>query len=315
MKLIRGFVFLIIVFCSPIIFGIATRFAIKDFAQEKVVVTKRVKSSHSLITFIKYHGSSFVIKQKLREHSNYWSVIQAILADVFAHSIETVLSQRARLIPGYVHFPTKLHKNTPASLLTVAPGKSIRQWNRTSPRQITSKTKRILKHLFLKQSSGMNVRILQSIARHPDLPHILAVHIILGFYDGHDGNIFYDQEKNRFAIIDMDSSFKKNLAQGSYAFIKKYCTQKRVTSDIKRALLTVADTLELLMQKNPIKKIKELARDITNAFNGENDGELLFKKRILQVEAFLKQSYTWADKLIFLIRNGREVLQIRSKRI
>ena len=315
MKPIYNPTVLLFLFFSPSLLGRTTRFAINNFSPEKIIVTKRIKSSHSLITFIKYCGSSFIIKQKLREHSNYWSVMQAILADVFAHSTETVPSQRVRLIPNYVNFPTKLHKDTPAALLTIISGKSIRQWHRTSPRQITAKTKRLLKHLVMKQSKGMNARILQSITRHPDLSHILALHIILGFYDGHDGNIFYDQQTNRFAIIDMDSSFKENLANGSYVFLKKYFMKKKISPDEKKALLIVADTLELLIQRNSIKKIKEVAIEIAHALKStEIEGEQQFKKRIVQVESFLKESYESAKKLIYLIKNGKEPDKIIHKR-
>jgi hypothetical protein len=79
--------------------------------------------------------------------------------------------------------------------------------------------------------------------------------------------------------------------------------------------MVVADTLELLIQKNSIKKTKELAIEIANAFNKDENGAKQFEKRILQVVSFLRESYGSAKKLIDLIRNGKEPIKRLHKRM
>jgi hypothetical protein len=296
-------------------FNCHCHFVISHFAQGQFRVTKKIKTSHSMILYVTYKENKYVIKQKLDVNLNFWCIIQAVLADIFAHSVDTISSQRVKIIPRTTYYPGKLYKGMPAAMITVIPGRSIYHWKRAPKHVITKKTKLLLKHFLARQREGINLRILDCMNWHKDLPVIAAFFTLLGYFDGHRSNIFYDQDSNRFSIIDMDSSFDKNLAQGSYVFMKKYYAKKTIKKEIQKSLCDFSDALESLMQNNPISEIKKLTVEICNALVGNNNGERQFKKRILQVELFLQESYEWSKKLIYLIRNGKEPEKGTHKRI
>jgi hypothetical protein len=284
---------------------------VEDFSEGKIVVQKKIRRGSSFILYIKYKGTNYILKQKINPLLNVWCIAQALLADIFAHSVDTISSQRVKIIPEHVVFPGKIQQNMPTSLHTIVPGKSVKTWNKTFNRLrllITRniKTKKMLQRFDIKVEFGLRPYILQCISVHDDLPAIVALHLLLGFYDGHRGNIFYDRVTDRFSIIDMDSSFKMNLAKQAYIFLKQYIQNHYISPGIKKALFKMADTLELLMERNDIETITSLGTQIFDVLiPDKNDGDRI--DRLAQIEKFLKESYSSAYLLINCIRNSEYV--------
>lgn len=265
---------------------------------------KIFKTKHSFIGVVRRKNTMYIVKQKINQKTIHWSIIQSIIADRIANSIDNISSQRVFFIPKDIFFPGKMYQDEPAALITVVPGMSVQRWQMNIGKLDTSQIRELIRKFSIKQNPKLNLSIIRCMAKHNDLPYILALHTILGFYDGHKRNIFYDSISDKFSIIDMDCSYKVNLAVNAYTFIEKFfTTQQDLKPKIKQALLQFADALECIMEKNPIHDIKKVVSTIIPTIIGKNKKMLKqYALREKQIDEFLQESYAVANNIIHLIR-------------
>jgi hypothetical protein len=250
----------------------------------------------------------FLIKQKKRLVRIALSIFESILADLVARTMSELRSQEVFVVQAGCKFPGKQEAQWPASVHTVVPGKSILQWKRSDNQTLRKWFSGF--HLrqnfklseFEKIITGVTEDIIKSMSFHPDLPHITAFHTILGYYDGHNGNIFYDPDTNHFYIIDMDSICKANLCKITLKNFEKMIHDKSVKfSRLELAALKkYADTLETLMERNPYQRIV----DITNEIGVQIGSDFIKKYRVTviltieQIRKFIKESYRYGKDLV-----------------
>jgi len=271
------------------------------------IIAMRPCSRSSYIIFIKdKRGKLFLVKQKTSHFRSIASSLHSALTSKIYESIMEIRGQQVDILNKNDRhkFPLK-YKKFQASIHTIVPGESVRQLFKN-----LNKGNIKLKRLFLnfnlaqKKESGLTLAIIKLLRRHADLPHLVALSMLVGDYDCENKNIFYDQKSNHFFLIDMDRSFSQNLCESAYENLKKIMAKNhRCFShfDIV-SLKKLAQTLDLLMEKNPITDIMNHARTIANKFDIKNQEDFMHIERLLKkINSFVHKSYSSAAKVIHLI--------------
>lgn len=62
------------------------------------------------------------------------------------------------------------------------------------------------------EKTGLTLAVIQDMAKHPDLPKIVALDTFVGNADRSCPNLYYDKVADRFCGIDMAASFSSPLA-------------------------------------------------------------------------------------------------------
>lgn len=266
---------------------------------------KIFKTKHSFIGIVRRKGTVYIVKQKRNRKTIDWSIIQSVLADCFASSTD-ISSQHVFVIPKGVPFPGKVFQDEAASLHTIVPGMSVQRWQMNMGKLDQESIRELIRKFSIKQNPKLNISIIRCMAKHKDLPFILALHTLVGFYDGHKRNLFYDMLSDRFSIIDMDCSYKVNLAARAYKFIEKLLHGQKtlLKPKIECALLEFADALECIMRRNPIDDMTYIISSIASSMTNKekNIVRRQYRGRSSQIEEFLKESYASARDIITLIR-------------
>jgi len=269
-------------------------------------LVKMLKTKHSFIGIVRRKNRLYIVKQKRNRKNIPWSIIQSVIADHIANSTEKISSQHIFVIPKEIPFPGKIFQGEAASLHTIVPGMSVQRWQMNMGKLDKEELRELMRKFSIKQHPKLNISIIRCMAKHKDLPFILALHTLVGFYDGHKRNVFYDTASNRFSIIDMDCSYKINLASRAHKFIKKLlggqtnlCKPK-----IQSVLLEFANALELIMSKNSIDDITQVIATIESSIT-RTEKTIIHRqcqRRVMQIEEFLKESYAASSDIIALIR-------------
>jgi hypothetical protein len=97
---------------------------------------------------------------------------------------------------------------------------------------------------------GLTLNVIQSMARHPDLPSIVAFDTFVGNADRSQPNIFYDQQTDHFCGIDLSASWCSLLGFYALRNLQTLEAKNYVFSDAERvALKHYAATLRQLLQQ------------------------------------------------------------------
>jgi|GEM_PF-3180527 len=274
---------------------------------------RQFESSHSYIAIVKHKKTLYIVKQKKYKHSIRKSITQAILADVLAFSTKQIVSQRVWVIPKNKKFPGKKYDDEPASLHTIVPGMSVYNWRHSLKRIRLRRVEELLSDFSIKldRYQGIDIGVIGNMTKHNDLPPIVALHLITGFYDCHNKNIFYDYNINRFSIIDMDSCYRSNLTGPSYAALSKILLRYRMNKKyvpshkLRNALLSFADTIELIIKKNPIETVRTILLELYDLLKVTDNPveQKKFLRSISRIEPFLLRSYSQGKKIVSLIRS------------
>lgn len=292
----------------------------------EVELVRKFETSHSYIGVVRHKKTNalYIVKQKKNRNSTPWSAIQAILAYEYANSTGQIISQRVYIVPKEINFPGKMYPNELASLHTIVPGMSVKNWQYSVRGINLKKVAELVTDFSIKlpRDGGIDINIIASMTRHNDLPPILALHLLVGFYDCHNKNIFYDYHMNRFSIIDMDSCYKSPLASFSYQTLKNILMRKDVikkltlSPTVQNALLNFADMIELMIEKNPIKKINAILIELFNLLKLNNSPDRKkFLRRIMKTNPFLRASYADAQKIVKLIRSACKLPRKHTEKI
>lgn len=149
------------------------------------------------------------------------------------------------------------------------------------------------------------------MAKHSDLPKILALDTFLGNSDRSPPNLFYDLETDQFCGIDMAASFSTELAKEAYRQIQQIQTMAICLSRVERdALKEYSNTLETLLKMYPpekqemlLMKYAKMAGFVENSFFWDQN----LKDRIDFHIRSIKSNFEYSKKLLSLLYQVLEI--------
>lgn len=192
-------------------------------------------------------GEKYLLKQGRKATPK--SVFRTLL-DVLGVSIAQSVSVKCNdieLIPSDNSCKHKFIKKLPATIHSFVHGKAGCRSNTSYPK------------LYLRQrmiSSSLEItpkfpsHIIANMARHRDLPPLVAVDTFIGNTDRSCANLFFAKKKNEFVAIDFGESFKSNLCKE----VEKTISQLE-SDDVT---LTVLELKGLVLYTKTLKKLIEM---------------------------------------------------------
>lgn len=252
---------LLLMFCVSIIsFNISCRSTTKKIFDASAIGCDPTKieqthffktAHHTRIAVLKHiNGKEFIVKQEQRKSlRSHLTVAREELGVYVAHSIK-VFTNHIKAIPDHCEFPGKSDNTVPATLHTFVPGIKVS----TLPKELRPFKvciQQTVKPSVPKHKWGLTRTIIQNMAQHPDLPCIVALDTFIANADRHRGNFFYDLKTDHYFVIDLESSFNKNLA--SYA-----CTLIKTMLSNEKLSLSLAELEALDLYRSTLKKLIKL---------------------------------------------------------
>jgi len=185
-----------------------------------------------------HNNDRYVLKQRTTDFC-----FTSIVREMVVASIAKTIRMRANdvtIIPVHYPFPGRLDPEKPATLHTFVPGVDLRElpehYHKPYLKQ-TTKPERI---------KGLQKAMISDMARHPDLPILVAFDTFVADNDRHPGNILYDEESNHYFAIDMEQTFTNNIAQYAHALFE----------------LLIKEKLEQAKQEKKVEEEKEKKADL-----------------------------------------------------
>jgi len=262
---------------------------------DKVEFVRTLEKVTCHINFITIDGKDFLVKQKkkLVAYATLSTVCEALAAHI-AESFSD-LAHKVDIIPAGKKMLGKVYIECPATLHTIAPGRSAKE------------SGTIYESMDLRQKDiGFNYALLKWMVRHPTLVTIVALDTFLCNGDRHRGNIFYNEADNTFYAIDMEASFKYNyciLACSNITHMMIDLTYV-LSDDGLNVLDEYKKNLEFLIAHHTLEKTIEKYYDFLEQA-GIVEGSCLFTKKvqmdILYSIAIIKESYEDAKKLVAIL--------------
>ena len=255
-----------------------------------LVVTGKFESTNCFITYIILDNIPCIVKQKKVENKLV-SCIRDALAAYLAK--ELAIAQSVEIIPAGKSFPGKVNDSWPATLHSIAPGKSIREQKNSKYYQLALKQRRPIDiELVPIEQRWLTERMIAQMTWHKQLPVIIALDLFLCNTDRHRGNLFYDAETDSFCAIDMDNIFRRNLP--SFA--------------IKKLKLMLASGKEFT--KKEIKALKKLRATLFFLLNRYSAADVIEKMNSLVAESnIVKENIKYKDKIEEKLRRHRKTIK------
>ncbi len=192
-------------------------------------------------------GNRFILKQKFNILA---SALEKLAADIAFFADIPV--NRIKLIPCNVPFVGKKKINQSATLHTFVPGVLLNNLPKELSHYAVSlqlvqkerKNGKIIKAVF-----GITRNVIKNMSEHPDLAKIVALDTFLANHDRHRGNLFYDEETDHFYVIDLEGSFRRDLARCVYEYFYMVLVNKNVVFSKKEinGLVIYRDMLKKLV--------------------------------------------------------------------
>ncbi len=171
-------------------------------------------------------------------------------ACAIAESIDLPIN-RVSLLPANTPYSGKKWIERPATLHALVPGHSIPESDReVRIHQRIRQTGRPNQWPLPPEREGLNPSVIENMARHPDLPGIVAFDTFVGNADRSQPNLFYDPLTDRYFGIDLAAAFCSELGRVACEQIARYQGQNRQFSPEEQAALGLyVDTLDRLLDK------------------------------------------------------------------
>ncbi len=297
----RYLAFLLLLINTFVTFG---KINFADISKTKPELLDSKKMRFCYISFVRVGDITYIVKQKHAPRKLLGVVRDAITAYV-AESFN--IAHEVDVIPAGQQFPGKIIKEWPATIHTVAPGQTIKAQD--SPYD----------KMNIKQADiGFRRDMLDWMIKHPQLIKIVALDTFLCNHDRHRGNLFYDSTTKTFCAIDMDSSFKYNLAALACKNFTKM--MKKGLFPLKKkelsALMKYRDALQFLVSKHkPDDTIVRFNEFVERAgfVKGASFYSDVFAAELDNNRATIRQSYEDIKRLITIL-NGIIKRAIRLKK-
>lgn len=263
--------------------------------KEIVILVGGFESRNSFINYVTIDGVKYLVKQK-KTQSKQFSVVRDALAAYIAQPLK--IAHSVEIIPPKKKFPGKNNEMWPATLHTIAPGKTVRS-------QPGSKYYNLCLKQRLPINKWLTETIIHQITWHKQLPIIIGLDLFICNTDRHTANIFYDPETDSFCAIDMDNIFRRDLPALAIEKLQLMISRKKeFTKDEITALISMRDTIQFLLDTYSVKQlIKKLHFFVEQAGFTKNSSIYTEKisKKIARHERIIIQSRSSAYKLIVLL--------------
>jgi hypothetical protein len=265
-----------------------------SFAQEKpYFLTNVLETDDCFISFLECSGDKFVVKQ-IKDGSPDEQFL-LVLDALGCHIAETsdIPMNKVTIIPSGMPFIGKKILELPATLHTLAIGVSTEEecpYQDLDVHQRFRKENSPMWHRWgplSPEKTGLTMSIIQGMAKHADLPGIVALDTFVGNADRSSPNLYYDQTSDRFCGIDMAASFSSPLALFACRQLEKM-TKSHFTSDELSALKNYARTLEFLIKNWSPEKQERMLLEYSE-IAGFKNGNPLFDQNVADRIEFHKK--------------------------
>jgi len=229
------------------------------------------KNSNTNIAELKdCYNNKFILKQPVDDNVFGVVVREKVAADI-ALSVGIGVNNVAIVPVGY-SFAGKEIVDKPATLHSFVPGVVVRSIFKKGYGPD------IRQHRSRKgeKQAGFRRVIIKDMALNSDLAALVAFDTFTANHDRHQKNYFYDEDKNRFFAIDLETSFCTNIAQYAYRFFKQMVENddRDLSLDEINGLIIYQATLKKLIKMYPPKiiylKIAEARRQAGIASDRES---------------------------------------------
>ncbi len=268
-----------------------------DRYEESIFVLDELESHNSIINYVSIDGIRYLLKQK-KAVSKQFCVVRDALAAYIAKDL--AIAHTVKIIPANKQFPKKMNPKWPATLHSIAPGKTVRS-------QPESK----YYNLSLKQREPGEINqwftetIVYQMTWHWQLPIIIGLDLFICNTDRHRANLFYDPKTDLFCAIDMDNIFRRDLPGLAREKLKLMIERNKKFTDAEiKALMSMRDTLQFLLDRySSTHLIDKLLFFCKQAGFAQDDPFYTEKvaKKIARHKRIIIQSRTSAYALITLI--------------
>jgi len=212
---------------------------------EKIVLTGGFESTNAFISYVTINGHNYIIKQKKRSNSQLGAARDALAAYI---AKDLNIAHAVAVIAANVDVPGKINSVWPATLHTIAAGKTVRSQKESKYYALALKQR--LPGVKI-TGQWLTEKIIDQITWHKQLPIIIALDLFICNTDRHSGNLFYDPETDRFCAIDMDSIFRRDLPEMACQKLDEMINVhlKEFTEKEIKALISVKKTINFLLSK------------------------------------------------------------------
>ena len=281
-------------------------------------VVSELEVDNGMIVFIENEtGEQRVIKQiKNRTPDEQFLLVIDATACAIAEEMKIPVNT-IQIIPPEAPYPGKKFLDLPATLHSLAPGKSAEKklpwqgfdlhqryrkensprWNEWGP--------------LPPENTGLSRKVLLTMAGHPSLIAIAALDTYTGNADRSNPNIFYDESSNSFCGIDMADAFHSPIAAFTCDQMERFLTSQLTPSEIS-ALGQYRRELHKLLVNFPAEKICKLLDKYARQA-GFHPGSPLFTQdvqdRIHHHKKIILQNCQDAQRL-WCIMNSSEFLDL-----
>lgn len=250
------------------------------------------------ISFVRINGEIYLVKQKKRDCiDKIIGVVHECVTAWIAEILDGRMAHRVDVIPAGKDFPGKMYADWPATIHTIAPGKTIQE-QRGRYRKMNIKQGVI----------GFRRDMLAWMGRHKTLIKIVALDTFVCNHDRHRGNLFYDARKNSFCAIDMDLSYRFNLCEMAYKGCVDMLKPRKLKVRGKElyALIEYRKYLQFLIKTFRPEDIIEMY-DYFAARAGFVEGAPLYTSSVSgdlrRYKMMIVKSYEDAHKLVLMVGN------------
>jgi len=226
--------------------------------KEIVILVGGFESNNSFISYVTIDGVRYLVKQK-KTVSKQFSVVRDTFAAYIAKDLG--IAHSVKIISPEEKFPGKKNVTWPATLHTIASGKTIRSQPKSKYYNLCLKQR--LPSSILSVNRWLTETIIHQMTWHKQLPIIIGLDLFICNTDRHRANLFYDPETDSFCAIDMDNIFRRDLpALACQKLTLMIDRKKEFTKDEILALTSMRDTIQFLLGKYPVKKLIKKLRHL-----------------------------------------------------
>jgi hypothetical protein len=151
------------------------------------------------------------------------------------------------------------------------------------------------------KNTGLTLVVIQEMAKHPDLPKIVALDTFLGNADRSPPNLFYNASTDQFCGIDMAASFNSDLAKEACRQMQALIDENIVlTHQEKDSLAKYANTLKTLIADYSPQTQENLLREFSQKA-GFIELDLEISERIEYHKRYMERNYRYSKELLCLI--------------
>lgn len=269
---------------------------------QNITVVSKFESANSFISYITIDGQKYILKQKKEAKRQAVSAMRDALAAYIARDLK--IAHYVQIIPATDTIPGKMYQWYPATLVTIAPGKMIKELSghkyfALSLKQRDQNGKKIT-------GRWLTEEIINQITWHKQLAIIVALDLFISNTDRHGGNLFYDEATDSFCAIDMDNIYRRNLpALACHKLnIMINVQKKQFTQEEIKALTIIKNTLKFLLKKYTPEKIIDHLHYFAYQAGYINDGTLInnkIAKKIAAHEVIIRESYIDLHRLVIML--------------